>query len=147
MEFRRAEERDCLDLLSWRNDPDTVRHSLTGAAVPEEDHRRWFARVLTDAGRILLIVEQDGGKIGMVRFDRDGDGAWEVSIGLAPAVRGKGIAASVLAGGIAAAFPADRPDLLARVKADNPASRRIFQHCGFILEKEDDGVEFYRKAF
>jgi RimJ/RimL family protein N-acetyltransferase len=141
MEFRRADEGDSLDLLAWRNDAATVAASLTGARVAEADHRAWFARVLADSARILLIAEQAGEKIGMVRFDAEADGGWEVSINLAPSARGRGLAANVLAGGIAAGFPAaQRPPLSARVKRSNPASWRIFERCGFVVRREEDGV-------
>lgn len=141
MMFRRADDGDCLDLLAWRNDPLSVSASLSGRAVAEADHRAWFARVSAVPTCILLIAEQAGEKIGMVRFDRSGD-AWEVSINLAPQARGRGFAAQVLAGGIAAAFPPDRhrPLLIARVKRDNPASWRIFGNCGFVVEREENGV-------
>ncbi|EME70301.1 hypothetical protein H261_08948 [Paramagnetospirillum caucaseum] len=147
MEFRRAEDGDCQDLLVWRNDPVTVRHSLTGAGVDAAAHRVWFARVLADSARILLIAEDKGEKLGMVRFDRHDDGAWEVGINLAPTARGRGLAAGVLAGAVAAAFPAAaRPPLVAQVKHDNPASRRIFLRCGFVLADEVDGVGTFRLA-
>jgi hypothetical protein len=52
----------------------------------------------------------------------------------------------VLAGGIAEAFPLDqpRPLLIARVKRDNPASWRIFVACGFVVEREENGVGWFR---
>lgn len=145
MIFRRAEDGDCLDLLAWRNDPLSVAASLTGGAVAEADHRAWFARVCAAPACILLIAEQAGEKIGMLRFDRGGD-AWEVSINLAPQARGRGLAAQVLAGGIAAAFPPERPrpPLVARVKRDNQASWRIFGRCGFAVEREENGVGHFR---
>lgn len=147
MEFLRADEGDSSDLLAWRNDPATVAASLTGAAVAEAEHRAWFARVLADPSRLLLIARLEGQKIGMVRFDAESDGAREVSIALAPAARGRGLAARVLGGAIGAGFgPGARPDLIARVKQSNPASWRIFQTCGFTLEYVVDGVGHFRLA-
>lgn len=147
MEFRRADHRDCLDLLAWRNDPAAVAASLTGAGVDEAAHRAWFARVLADPGRILLIAEADGAKLGMVRFDRGADGWWEVSINLDPAARGRGLAAAILRGGIGAAFAGgDRPPLSARVRRDNPASWKIFERCGFAVEEVKAGIGHFRLA-
>ncbi|BAE49519.1 GNAT family N-acetyltransferase [Paramagnetospirillum magneticum] len=147
MEFRRAVIQDASDLLVWRNDPDTIANSLTGKAVAEADHFAWIARVLASPDFILLMAEQAGEKLGMVRFDREEDGEWEVSINLNPAARGRGLAADLLAGSIAAAFPAGaRPPLVAWVKQSNPASLRIFERCGFIHEGDEDGVETFRLA-
>jgi RimJ/RimL family protein N-acetyltransferase len=145
MQFRRADAADCLDLLAWRNDPVSVAASLTGSSVKEADHRTWFARVCAAPDHILLIAERDGEKIGMVRFDRAGE-EWEVSINLAPQARGRGLASRVLSGGISAAFPSDRPRplLIARVKRDNPASWRIFGTCGFVEERVEDELGWFR---
>jgi RimJ/RimL family protein N-acetyltransferase len=145
MEFRRADEGDCLDLLAWRNDPLSVAASLTGSPVAEADHRAWFSRICASPACILLIAEHEGEKTGMVRFD-SGNGQWEVSINLAPQARGRGIAAQVLAGAIEAAFAPDRPrpPLVARVKRDNPPSWRIFTRCGFAVEREENGVGYFR---
>lgn len=147
MEFRRAESSDASDLLVWRNDPATIASSLTGAGVAAADHFAWIARVLASPDYILLMAEQAGEKLGMVRFDREDGGAWEVGINLAPSARGRGLAAGVLAGSIAAAFPDDRrPVLVAQVKRSNPASWRIFERCGFTLKGEAEGVGHFRLA-
>ena len=146
MQFRPAHDGDCLDLLAWRNDPACVAASLSAGPVAEADHRAWFARVLADPARILLIAEQDAAKLGMVRFDLGESGEWEVSINLASEERGKGLARAMLAQAIGHAFPPDyvRPDLIARVKRENVASWRLFLGCGFILAGEGDGVGHFR---
>ncbi|KIL99154.1 N-Acetylneuraminate cytidylyltransferase [Paramagnetospirillum magnetotacticum MS-1] len=147
MEFRKAVGEDAPDLLVWRNDPDTIASSLTGKGVAPADHFAWIARVLASPDYILLMAEQAGEKLGMVRFDRDDEGEWEVSINLNPAARGRGLAACVLAGAIAAAFPGQgRPTLVAWVKRSNPASWRIFQRCGFAHQGDEDGVGYFRLA-
>jgi RimJ/RimL family protein N-acetyltransferase len=147
MEFRKAVIEDAPDLLVWRNDPATIANSLTGKPVAPADHFAWIARVLASPDFILLMAEQAGEKLGMVRFDRDGDGQWEVSINLNPAARGRGLAADVLAGAIETAFArSERPPLIAWVKQSNPASWRIFERCGFAHEGDEDGVGYFRLA-
>ena len=70
-----------------------------------------------------------------MRLDRDGRQA-EVSIGLAPDVRGRGLGRRLVGEAVAAAptvFVIDR--LIARVKPENEPSLRAFRGAGF----EDTG--------
>ena len=137
MIIRRATPDDALDVLNWRNDPLTRSMSLTQDEVEEQAHVAWFARVLGEAAITLLIGEVDGEKVGMVRFDR-GD-ATEVSININPACRGRGLGHQLLAGAMAWA----PGDLVAVIKDENLASRRLFEGAGFQLQETADGVGRY----
>jgi L-amino acid N-acyltransferase YncA len=92
---------------------------------------------------LLLIGENGTGPIGQVRFDARVDGV-EVSISVAPEHRG-GVGGLLLASAMRR-FSARSPqaDLLARVKVDNGASRRVFEQAGFQLAGDNDGVLLYR---
>ena len=137
MIIRRATPDDALDVLNWRNDPLTRSMSLTQDKVEEQAHVAWFARVLGEAAITLLIGEVDGEKVGMVRFDR-GD-ATEVSININPACRGRGLGHQLLADAMAWA----PGDLVAVIKDENLASRRLFEGAGFQLQETADGVGRY----
>lgn len=134
MQLRRATPDDALDVLAWRNDPQTIAASKTGA-VDGAEHMAWFPKAIADERRALFIAEEGGRKVGMVRFDR-GDDAWLVSINVAPAERGKRYGEAILRAGIHAIGAAR---LLAEIKSDNLASIRIFEHCGFRLSGSEDG--------
>lgn len=147
MEFRKAEMGDSADLLLWRLDPVTIANSLTKAGVSAVDHHAWITRVLSSPDFILLIAEQKGEKLGMVRFNRDKDGSWEVSINLNPAARGRGLGAQILAGAVEAGFTGPtRPVLTAQVRQGNTASWKIFERVGFEVEKIEDGVGLFQLA-
>jgi UDP-2,4-diacetamido-2,4,6-trideoxy-beta-L-altropyranose hydrolase len=78
-----------------------------------------------------------------VRLDRKGD-AWEISYGLAPNCRGRGLGEPVLTAGLAQfdlAFPGART--IARVKLENLPSRRIFTKLGFSEVENADSVVTY----
>ena len=89
MILRRAILADAADVLAWRNDPVTRAMSRNGDAVGEAEHLAWFARAIADPSRILLIGEDAGAKVGMVRIDRGAES--EVSINVNPACRGRGL--------------------------------------------------------
>lgn len=130
--LRRATAADARRVWEWRNDPAARAASLNGEAIAWEDHARWFPAALET--RVILIGEQDGEAVGMVRFD-PGDDGWRVSINLAPARRGQGLGEPLLR--LAMAQVAGT--LLAEVREGNAASERLFAACGFTRERVEDG--------
>lgn len=123
---------DAEQLLVWRNDPDTRRWSRSSDTIDLDAHRRWLAGSLERVDRHLLVVSDDDGPVGTVRWDRDCAG-WEVSITVAPDRRGRGLAGPLLRAGedalrewIGAGTP-----VTATVHGDNAASLRLFTRAGY----------------
>ncbi|HEY0216250.1 MAG TPA: bifunctional UDP-2,4-diacetamido-2,4,6-trideoxy-beta-L-altropyranose hydrolase/GNAT family N-acetyltransferase [Cellulomonas sp.] len=136
-------------LLDWRNDPVTRASSRSHEPVPRADHLRWLDGVLADPDRMLLVVERTGRPAATVRFDREADALWEVSVTLAPHARGRGHAAQLLA----AAEDSWRARVgtgawvLACVRPENRASARLFESAGYRRRDRpaDDGLDAYVK--
>ncbi|MFA6169578.1 MAG: GNAT family N-acetyltransferase [Candidatus Margulisiibacteriota bacterium] len=125
IKLRPAAQDDCADVYRWRNDEATRRVSFSSAEISFDDHQKWFQKSLADPARELLIAETGGKKTGVLRFDRLNDFAREVSVNLAPEMRGQGLGAKILA-----LIPIT--DLLiARAKTSNPASIKAFKKAGF----------------
>jgi len=120
-------------LLAWRNDPDTRAWSRTSDTISLADHRDWLATALDNPERRFLIAEYDDRPVGTVRFDYGND-AWEVSITLAPAARGRRLALPVL---LTAEAALANPTIHAIVHRDNAASRALFHHAGYRDESAD----------
>jgi RimJ/RimL family protein N-acetyltransferase len=134
VDLRSATMDDAERLLAWRNEAETRRWSFSSEEIGTDEHRAWLARRLADPGTQLLIAERDGAAIGQVRFDLDGDrdGTAEISVGLDPAARGRGLGAAVIAAGVERAFAGqDIGRVVARVKAANLASARAFLDADF----------------
>jgi RimJ/RimL family protein N-acetyltransferase len=138
--LRKATPDDASDLLAWRNDPLTRAMSRSSDAVEAADHARWFQHALQDADCTLLIGEDDGRKIGMVRLSRGEE--TEVSINLNPAVRGRGLSRALLT----LALAQESGALLAVIKPENLASIRLFEGAGFVLKETQDGLSRYVRA-
>lgn len=119
-------------LLSWRNDPDTRRWSRSTAEIDPATHRRWLAGSLGRADRRLLVVSDRDGPIGTVRWDRECTG-WEVSITIAPARRGRGLAGTLLRAGEDALreWLGTGTPVTAVVHGANAASVRLFDRAGY----------------
>jgi len=122
---------DAERLFRWRCDPATHRYSF-GAPPSWDDHLGWLRDRLADTRSDLRILLAGDRPAGTVRLDRRDRRAWgplcEVSITIAPDCRGRGLgkAALALVRRLEPAWP-----LIARVKADNRASRRLFLAAGY----------------
>lgn len=139
--LRPASMADARRLFDWRNDPVTRAMAITTDPVPWDGHVRWLTATLDRADRQLLIGEGPQGPVGTVRFDMGDDIV--VSITLAPDQRGRGLALPLLTAAIARLSPP--ANLLAQVKPDNPASRRLFERAGFDETGTEAGLLTYRR--
>lgn len=150
LHVRRATMADAETLLRWRNDPATRAASRQKHEVTLDQHLGWLEASLQRDDRLLLVASDDEGDVGTVRWDRIDDGEWEVSITVAPERRGRSLARPLLHAG--ERFLADSgvavAALVAGVHEDNPASRRLFERSGYLVDApaDDEGFLTYRKA-
>jgi len=135
-------------LLCWRNEPSTRSASLTSGEISVEEHHRWFAGKLVDPDCALLIIEHGGQPIGQLRLDRLAPDLAEVSIGLAPKARGRGLGRGALQLAASKAHELLGVTMIrALVKRGNDASLRTFRAAGFRVVGEDGAVlELLRRA-
>lgn len=134
--IRKAREADRALLFEWANDPVTRAQSFSCEIIPWEAHCTWFTTVLADPNRFLYILLAPSEEpIGQARFDRSGDREAVISVSLAPAWRGRRLAAPVIR---LATDRARRDAGLALVHAyirpGNHASRRAFATAGYDEE-------------
>lgn len=146
IDLRPATMFDSDDLFAWRNDPVTQACSRSTAAVSREEHDRWmkFNVLLGYPQHIVLIAYSEFGSVGVVRFDasRDDLMSYEASITIAPKHRGNGVAEGILH--TACGYMGEYT-IRAEVRADNTASRKVFERCGFREVGSDDGfIEYWK---
>jgi ribosomal protein S18 acetylase RimI-like enzyme len=143
--LRRATAGDAPFVLECRNDPDAVRHSMTGTPVAAGDHESWFAHRLEHPESPLWVGEVDGVRVGNVRLDVDGP-VGEVGIAVHPSARGAGHGRALLAAMLAEAARAGRVrEVVARVHRDNAASLRLFRGAGFGVEEQEGRFVLLRR--
>ena len=155
---RAATLEDARLLWEWRNDPATRASSRSSQEVPWEDHLVWLGDSLKRTDRMLLLVEDEAGPVGTVRWDRtrdrEGEREWEVSITVAPQRRRQSLARPLLRAGEVALSEATRSGAtdvtayLAVVHIDNDASVRLFETSAYIPDAPPDhrGFMRFRKA-
>lgn len=131
--LREAEAADAALLFDWVNQPEKLATALkTRGPISRDTHDAWFAAKLAspDVG-IWIAADEVDTPIGQARLERRGD-ALEVDIYVEPAARCRGAGMAMLD---ALRMEAARrwPDvpLLARVKPENWASRRLFAKAGY----------------
>lgn len=145
--LRPADRFDSADLLAWRNDPVTRANSRNTAAVEPAGHQAWLERSLADPNRRLWIAERGDEKLGTVSAAYGKDGGVELSVTVAPAMRGRGAGTAMIRAAldeVAAAWP--KLEVRAAVRVENAASRRLFERCGFVAVGEAGGFRAYRFA-
>jgi RimJ/RimL family protein N-acetyltransferase len=146
IELRFANRGDADRLFAWRNDPVTLACFRSTAVVPREDHDRWVKfNVESGYGEHIVLMAENGGQpVGVIRFDADKKDvmSYDVSITVAPDHRDKGLASMMLAH--ACALVQDF-SLNAEIRSDNVASKKVFERCGFSIVGSDDRFVTYRK--
>ena len=155
---RAATLEDARLLWEWRNDPATRESSRSSEEVPWDDHLAWLGDSLNRTDRMLLLVEDEAGPVGTVRWDltrdREGEREWEVSITVAPQRRRQSLARSLLRTGeealsaMARSSATDVTAYLAVVHIDNDASVRLFETSAYLPDAppDDRGFMRFRKA-
>jgi len=133
LSVRRATLADAERLFDWFNDAETRAASFSPADTTWETHCVWLERVLNDPRRWLYVVSSaEGDAIGQARFDQQGDDCAEVSFSLAPAFRGRRLAASAIRAATNAVLSESSLRILdAYVKPGNERSRRAFVSAGY----------------
>lgn len=132
MNLRVASADDAELILDWRNDPETRRASRKQGAGTWEEHQRWLEHTLRSTDRLLLVAEDNGTPIGVLRFDLIDSMRWEVSINVAPERRGKGVGVMILQEGSRwFSGHVGLGVLEARVRENNARSLRAFRKAGF----------------
>ncbi|GMV21731.1 MAG: hypothetical protein AMXMBFR57_16800 [Acidimicrobiia bacterium] len=133
--LREVEPGDSERLWLWATDPMVRATAFSPEAIPRDAHDRWFAGRLADPATVMFIAESPTGHpVGQIRFDVNPEGAADVDVTIDPGHRGQGLGRQLIVEGVAR-LRALRPGRAVRalVKASNMASRRAFEHAGFVL--------------
>ncbi len=131
-------------LLDLANDPVTRRNALSTDPIGADEHRQWFRRRLRaiESTRIYVVESGAGVPVGQVRFDLIA-GEWVIDYSVASHFRGRRLGVRLL--GVVLdqiRHELTGARLCARVKQENVASRRVFEHLGFDFRPEGDLLEF-----
>ena len=134
LRIRRAVMHDAPLVWQWANEPVTRANSFNNKPIPWEVHQSWYAQKLASPDCRLWIMERGELPIGQIRYDRIDADVAQISLSVAPQMRGKGIGTLLLK----MTFPMAACDL--RVKwvrgvalSENKASQRAFEKASFTM--------------
>ena len=134
--LRPATLEDCKFVWETNNHPTVRAVSLSSDEIVWEDHVRWYAQLLEDENRHLLIGQHEAANAGVIRFDLDDDlegNRCVVSVALAASFRGQGFGRQLISEGTKHALVRWCDVVTAWVMPDNTASRRAFEQAGYQL--------------
>ncbi len=136
LEIRPAAEADCGLLFDWANDPRVREMSFSAAEMRYETHEAWFASKLADPGsRLYVVSDRAGGPVGLVRFELDERGRWELGVIVAPGRRGQGLAWRVIEAGCGALREEfGGVAIRARTRPENRPFIRAAGRAGFAVQ-------------
>lgn len=126
---------DAEQVFAWQCLPETRRHARNPHPPKWEEHLHWMQKTLSDTSRVLMMILCNEVPAGVVRLDKqDENESFEISILLSPDYYKKGIA-SVALEMVKTLYP--RALLLAHVRQENMASRKLFTSQGFRAFKQE----------
>lgn len=136
IEIRTANEADSSKLFEWRNHRAIREVSKNSAPIEWVDHQSWFASVLADKNRMLLIGYIKNEPMGVVRFDKMGETA-QVSIYLVPegGFKGQGRNLLLSAEQWLRSHRSDIKYIRAEVLGENEPSQRLFLNANYQLKE------------
>ena len=144
--IRPATMNDSMEALVWKNDIISRNASLDSNLIHPSDHENWFNQAIKDKKKLVLIGEYHERKIGIVRFEADEKKFWRVSINVNPICRGEGWGKVLLprAGDYFFRNKDTSCILIALVKETNFASIKLFEYCGYVLDKHVKNTLYYK---
>lgn len=133
--IRRATEEDCELLFQWANDSLVRQNSFSSTPISWEEHTAWYAdlRKRADCGQYIYLCEEE--PVGQARVTVSGEEA-EVGYSICAASRGMGHGTRILqmlADAVKKDFPQVKT-MVAKVKTENTASQKAFEHIGYREE-------------
>lgn len=148
MKLRPATAADAPLLLDWFNSPDNLTNARrTRELVALDQHRRWLSDRLADTCTRIYVVERGERPVGQVRLQLEQGRGYLVDVYVVSAARRQGLAALAVKEAIKRLRKeVPRAVVVAEVRLENAASRRLFAALDFVLVGEAEGFVTYTLA-
>jgi UDP-2,4-diacetamido-2,4,6-trideoxy-beta-L-altropyranose hydrolase len=136
--LRYVDENDSEILFAWINDPLVRQCSTSTAMIERSTHEKWFDRVVSSTGCLLLLAEIDGIPCGHIRYEREDDGSLLLSFMVNPMFRGMGLACPIILSSFN--FVVEKfgeVDIWAYSLQFNICAHKTLLNAGFRISRED----------
>ncbi len=127
---RKANLSDTKLYWNWVNDPEVRKNAFHSDPISWDNHKEWFRNKLDDRSVTMLLVECIEGPIGQVRFEQSGSHL-VIDYSIGRQFRRLGLGKIFLSKCIETLRNEKECVLIGKVKEENLASAKIFEHLGF----------------
>ena len=130
--------RDKEMIRQWRNLPEVAKYMYTNHQITQDEHEKWFQRILDDASSRYWIIECDAQDVGLVNvyhLDKKNLRCYWAFYVSSPDVRGKGVGSFVEYSILNYVFEElNLNKLCCEVLMDNEAVINMHKSFGFVQE-------------
>lgn len=131
LNLRPVEKEDYETILEWRNDPDVRINSLTQHVISIDENTLYWNEFLDNRKNYASVIVYDAEDIGILKLKYLDDTTSEVDIFLSKNYRNKGLGPQILMIAKENGIEKGIKKLVAKIKYDNMASRKVFEKSGF----------------
>ncbi|MDC3094316.1 GNAT family N-acetyltransferase [Prochlorococcus sp. AH-716-M10] len=131
----------------WRNDPITIKMSLSRKGVSLSEHISWCKKIMNSKENFLFVCEEFNSPVAVVRFDQniENHNTYILTINVDPKKRGKGYGRIALKRSIDLLKKKDKDCnlIVAKIRKCNFSSIKLFEFCGFHKISIKDNIYSY----
>jgi RimJ/RimL family protein N-acetyltransferase len=141
--LKKAELKDTVYFYTLRNDPDVNKFFFNKAPIEFADHEKWFRdKICSEDSLVFVAYVDDETRIGTLRFDRENESAFCVSIAIARQYWGRGYGTKMIQAGHKILAQQTRGYFMvwADIKSSNEGSVRLFKKVGYIKIQENNNM-------
>jgi len=131
LNIRPVEKKDYEKILEWRNDHEVRINSLTQHIISIDEHVEYWNEFLKNITNFAYIVVYDNRDIGVLKLKYINKKTYEIDIFLSKNYRNKGLGLQILKIAKEIAIQKGITKLIAKIKHENQASKKIFEKSGF----------------
>ena len=120
-----ANSSDIVQYFLWANDPNVRKNAINTEVISFESHTDWFNNSISNADRIMFVLESAGLPIGQIRFDIKENTA-TIDYSIDDIAHGRGLATILVQEGIKEFSKDFSKEIHALVRSENTYSRNVF---------------------
>ena len=129
--LRSVKKEDYETILEWRNDYDVRINSLTQHIISIDEHTKYWNDFLNNETNFAFIAIYDHNDIGVLKLKNMEKAIYEIDIFLSKNYRNRGLGSQILKIAKKVALKKGIIKLVAKIKYDNEASKKVFETVGF----------------
>ncbi|MHC1681695.1 MAG: GNAT family N-acetyltransferase [Clostridiaceae bacterium] len=144
--LRKANLEDCDLIYEYANDKEVRNNSFNSGTISYDTHVNWFKNKLNDKNNLFFILTDGYASYGQIRLDISNNEGL-ISYSIAKEHRGHGLGKKImlLIEDYIKENKVDINIIIAKVKPNNLASKKVFEALGYVTEQLEEYLQFTKK--